>query len=200
MAKETPTDFEDEEDAERYYYLPSDSQCPAPEVHLLGLVVIWFGNLEFSLEMSLCQLLTDQDDRESFDMAQSTAAELFTFQKTMDDFARRFRQKGIASAEPELEKLLEKLKSAGTRRNQLMHSAWSPSSLWGGQDLMRMKALRDKKKVAVRDKEKVRREFERMPAESIEEARRIIEEASQALWLFTVKYIQTPEDETKQTD
>ena len=193
MAKETtPSDFEDEdEDEDERYYLPSDSKCPAPEVHLLGLVVIWFGNLEFFLELSLCHLLTIQDNQERFVMAQAITAEL-SFRQKRQAFASMFRQKGILGAEPELGTLLGKLQSAEEKRNQLMHSAWNYTSLWGGQDLMRMKSFHHKKKGH-------RRGFHRMPAESIEETRRSIEEASKALVLFTMKYIQPPHQDENTT-
>jgi hypothetical protein len=181
MANEPP-DFEDDDEDGRYYLSP-DSKCPAPEVHLLGLVVIWFGNLELFLESSIWGLLAQGDDQR-FMMAQAVTADM-SFGQKVHAFALMFREKGPSSADPELDKLVKLLSHAEVERNKLMHSSWNYSSLWGGRDLMRSKLPRRPKKLS--------RGFHRMSAEQIEETRKSIEDASASLGLFTMKYIQTPE-------
>jgi len=174
MANEPPPpDFDDE--VGRYYLTP-DSKCPAPAVHLLGLVVIWFGNLEISLESSIWGLLAQDDQR--FMMAQAVTADM-SFRQKVHAFVLMFRQKGISSAEPELNALEKMLHHAEEERNKLIHSAWN---YWGGQYLMRTKLPKHPKNL--------KRGFSRMSAETIEETRNRIEEASGSLALFTMKYIQ----------
>src|SRR5258706_2390807 len=109
MANETlPPDFEDDEDGR--YYLSPDSKCPALEVHFLGLVVIWFGNLEFFLEGSIWRLLA-QGDQQRYMMAQAVTADM-SFGQKVHVFTLMFREKGISSAEPELKTLETKLNAA----------------------------------------------------------------------------------------
>lgn len=162
--------------------MASSSKCSAPEIHLLGEVVVLFGNLEFFLEISMWQLLALEDNQARFIMVQAITAEM-SFKQKMQAFAGMFRAKGIARAEMELKELLGKLRSAEEKRNQIMHSTWNYSSIWGGQDLMRMKPYRDKKKG-------FRRGFHRMPVERIETIRNCIERANESLAQFTMKYIQ----------
>jgi hypothetical protein len=168
------------------YHLPSDSKCSSPEIHLLGEVVFWFGNLELFLEGSMWHLMVPEEDTGRFLMAQAMTAEM-SFSVKVKTFDRMFRQRGIACAESELEALVKKLTVAGAERNQLMHSSWNYSPLWGGRDLMRSKLRRNAKDLA--------RGFHRMPAESIEKTRDLIMEASSSLGLFTMKYIQSSEPE-----
>lgn len=188
MANEPP-DFEDDDEDGRYYLSP-DSKCPAPEVHLLGLVVIWFGNLELFLEGSIWGLLAQGDDQR-FMMAQAVTADM-SFGQKVHAFALMFREKGISSAETELKELVKLLNHAEEERNKLMHSSWNYSPVWGGQDLMRSKLPRRPKSLS--------RGFHRMSTNRIEETRKKIEKASASLAFFTMKYVQTPEPrgETKE--
>jgi hypothetical protein len=163
---------------EKYIRESDYSKCPAPEIHLLGEVVVWFGNLEWFLEISIWKLLTPEDDEQRVLMAQAMTAEM-PFRLKVKAFDRAFRQKGVASAESELNALVSKLNSAETERNQLMHSAWS----WDGRDFMRVKLPKSAKGLG--------RNFQRMPAKLIKEKRDCIVAASESLVLFISKYIQT---------
>jgi hypothetical protein len=165
--------------------MPSRKTCSAPEVHLLGEIVVAFGNLELFLETSLWQLLASEDDRERFLMVQALTAGM-SFGRKVDAFASMFRQKGIAQAERELAALTKGLSDAEKERNQLIHSAWNYTNIWGGGSFMRMKATANSRRG-------LRRGFHRMPPGRIEETLRRIEEAAQSLARFTVAYIQASE-------
>ncbi len=49
--------------------MPMRKTCPVPEVHLLGEIVVAFGNLEVILETTIWQLLADEGDTNRFLMA-----------------------------------------------------------------------------------------------------------------------------------
>jgi len=55
--------------------MSSERECSAPEVHLLGEIVVAFGNLELFLEGAILQLL-GADDHTRFLMAQAITAEM----------------------------------------------------------------------------------------------------------------------------
>jgi hypothetical protein len=163
----------------------SDSKCSEPEIHLLGEIVVLFGSLEHLLEVSIWKLLAPEDDKERYIMAQIITAEMSNFQQKTAVFASMFRQRRIASAEPELKALELLLRAAGEHRNQLMHSSWSYTSLWGGRDLMRTKAGR-----ASKENQAGKRRLVKMTAEDIKAVRDRIKEATESLIFFTIKYIQ----------
>lgn len=164
--------------------MKSDIRCPEPEVHFLGEVVVAFGTLEFALEVSIWQLLKTEH-REQYQMAQALTA-VMSFKNKAQAFAAMFREKGIASAESELQGLTGKLFDAEEERNQLIHSAWHR---WEGRDVVRMKASINKKKG-------LRRRLHRMPPERIETTLNKISAAAESLGQFTIKYIQPPREET----
>ncbi len=163
----------------------SGSTCPAPEVHLLGEVVVAFGTLELSLETSIWQLLRSDDA--TFILAQAVTANM-SFKNKVDSFVSMCREKKIAGAESKLRSLYAKLFKAEEGRNQLLHSAWDYTDIWGGSSFMRMKAT-----AKANDKHGLNRRFYRMPAKDIETTRDNIYAANQLLASFTVEYIQNPE-------
>jgi hypothetical protein len=159
--------------------------CSAPEVHLLGEIVVAFGNLEFFLEATICHLLTADDNQERFQMVQAMTTEM-SFGRKVHALGSMFRQKEIANAEPELSGLIKELFDAEIERNQLLHSVWSIDSPFGEGSFMRTKA-------SAKAAKGLRRGFHKMPAERIEATLKQIEAAGQSLANFTVKYIQVPE-------
>jgi hypothetical protein len=162
----------------------SGGRCSAPEVHLLGEIVIAFGNLELVLETSIWHLLKVEDDAEGFLMVQALTADM-SFAGKVHALGSMFRQRQLAEAEPELKELIKDLFAAEAERNQLFHSAWSYSDVFEG-DLMRMKA-------SVRARRgTLKRSFHRMTAKHIEMTLSRIAEVGQFLLRFTVKYIQAP--------
>lgn len=163
--------------------MPSDSNCSAPEVHLLGEIVIAWGNLEYSLEAVIWQLLK-AEDRERFLMVQAITTKM-SFQNKVHAFASMFLEKRIASAEPELKRLTKDLFEVERKRNELMHSAWH---LWRGRDFARMKASTNVKRG-------LKRRVHRMPPAKLESARQDIDAAFQSLAGFAIKYIQAPRAE-----
>lgn len=162
----------------------ANSTCPAPEIHLLGEIVVAFGNLELFLEASLWQLLASDDDRERLLMAQTLTAEM-SFDRKVHAFVSMFRQKGVPKTDSELDALRKALFAAQEERNKLLHSAWNYSDALGGS-FTRMKA-------SAKAKRGLRRRFHRMPAERIEAALRRIAAVAQSLARFTVEHIQAPE-------
>lgn len=158
--------------------------CPAPEVHLLGEIVVAFGNLELFLEVSLWQLLASEDDRERLLMAQALTAEM-SFDRKVHAFVSMFRQRCIPETDSELDALRKELFAAQEERNQLLHSAWNYSEALGAS-FMRMKA-------SAKAKHGLRRRFHRMSAERIEATLHRIADVAQALARFTVDHIQASE-------
>lgn len=166
-----------------------DTNCSAPEVHLLGEIVIAFGNLEMSLEVSIWQLLNFEAGSEQFMMAQALTAGM-PFAGKVHAFGSMFRQRKMDQAETELIEVINGLFAAEAERNQLFHSAWSYSDVFDG-DLMRTKAS-----VRAGRGGTLKRSFHRMTAERIEETLNRIQGAGGALAWFTIKYIQgAPESE-----
>lgn len=155
-----------------------------PEVHLLGEIVVAFGNLELFLETSIWHFLASAKDRERFLMAQAITAKM-PFAQKVHALGSMFQLKNIASAESELSALVKELFDAEAERNQLLHSAWNYSR---EGFFMRMKASAQAKKGLTRG-------FHRMPAARIKLTLDKIEAASQTLAKFTVKYIQPSEHE-----
>ncbi|HKH44602.1 MAG TPA: hypothetical protein VKM72_08055 [Thermoanaerobaculia bacterium] len=156
--------------------------CLAPEVHLLGEVVVAFGNLEFFIEVAIWKLLHPKDEPEQL-MAQALTAEM-NFGRKVHALGSMFRQRNIADAESDLKNLIKELFDVEAERNKLMHSTWLPD-FRGEGSLWRTKASAKAKGLT--------RQFYLMSAEGIKTALNHIEEVSQLLGLFAQKYIQAPE-------
>jgi hypothetical protein len=163
----------------------SVNKCSAPEIHLLGEIVVGFGNLELFLETSIWHLLRREDDLEGFMMMQALTADM-SFAGKVHALGSMFRQRNVETAEPELKDLIKELFAAEVERNKLFHSAWSYSDVFDG-DLMRMKAS-----ARAGNGGTLKRSFYRMTVKDIEATRRRIAEVGQSLMKFTVKYIQAP--------
>jgi len=165
----------------------TDANCPAPEVHLLGEIVVVFGNLEFALEVAIWQLLGSRGRIDHPLMAQAITAEM-SFRQKVDALISMLRQEGIVPPDvlPELDALRKELFFVEQERNQLLHSAWNYSDALDGS-FSRMKA-------SAKAKGGLRRTLHQMPAERIEKIRQNSVRAWNSLARFTRNHIQTPDE------
>ena len=165
--------------------MSSERECSAPEVHLLGEIVVAFGNLELFLEGAILQLL-GADDHTRFLMAQAITAEM-SFDRKVHAFATMFKLKSPGHAETELEALVKELFAVEGQRNALLHSAWNYSQNFGA--FMRMKS-------SAKATQGLRHRLHRMPPEKIRATRSNIAAVADSLARFTMAYIQEPKTTT----
>jgi len=158
----------------------ADLKCRMPAIHLLGEIVIAFGNLELFLEAAIWQLLGAEEQKRNL-MAQTITAEM-SFDRKVHAFVNMFKQHSPGQAENEIKDLVKDLFAVQEERNALLHSAWNYSEKFGG--FYRMKASSKAAKG-------LKRRIYQMPVERLEGIRNRIEAVGDSLARFTMTHIQT---------
>jgi hypothetical protein len=153
-------------------------RCPSPEIHLLGEIIVGFGDLELALEMAIWKLLGDQD-AERLLMAQAITAEM-SFDRKVHALASMVRGKYGDTHQAALAGLVKALFEAQDQRNGLLHSAWSYSPQF--ETVVRMKST-------AKASRGLKRTIDRMNPERLEGIRNRIRAVVQALERFTATHL-----------
>ena len=113
------------------------SRCPEPAVHILGEIVMGFGNVELFLETGIWHLLKGRGKNPLL-LPQAVTAEM-SFGRKVHAFFSMYRLKYPSKGgDAEVKELTKELFAAQEQRNAVLRSAWSYSSNPGV--LERMKA------------------------------------------------------------
>jgi hypothetical protein len=108
--------------------MPS-TRCGTPEIHILGQIVVTFGNLELYLAVSIWQLIAGSHD-DSRILGEAITAEM-SFDRKMHAFGSLFKLRFPNESEDRgLKRVLGLLDGAQQERNAVLHSAWSYSEEW----------------------------------------------------------------------
>jgi hypothetical protein len=159
--------------------MPVNHQCPALEVHLLGEIVVAFGNLELFLE-AMIWLLIGEDNPTRHLMAQAITAEM-SFERKVNAFASMFKVKRPSHAKAELEALVKELFAVQGERNALLHSAWTYSQNFEAWT---------RTKASAKARQGLRRRVHRMTPERLKVVRKHIAVVGDSLARFTMAHIQ----------
>lgn len=155
--------------------------CSQPELHLIGDIVVRFGNLDMFVATAIWKLLGDR--RDLFILGQAITAEM-SFDRKVHAFASMYRIRFPEQAkEPELQALTGVLFAAQDGRNAIVHSAWTESPEEEGAFSLRLKA-------SSKAKRGLRTQFQRVTTARLEEVRDLIEQASLRFGLFMMNCIQ----------
>src|SRR5687768_8422189 len=96
------------------------------ELQRLGEVAMWFGNLEFSVDSAIWELVAASDD-DLKRLLQAVTVEM-SFDRKVHAFASLFKLRFPDEANDEqLKSIVAELFEAQRKRNAVLHSAWSHS-------------------------------------------------------------------------
>lgn len=87
-------------------------------IPLIGLVVMWFNALENSINLILCEIITDRTDVPGL-----IVINRLSYGTKVDLLQRFFMDFGYAK-DPEINQLIQKLKELGKDRNHVVHADW----------------------------------------------------------------------------
>ena len=161
-------------------------KCNMPEIHLLGEIVVAFGNLELFLEVVIWQLLGVEEQNRNI-MAQIITSEM-SFDRKVHAFVNMFKENEPDQAEDDLKALTKDLFAVQAERNALLHSAWNYSEKFGG--LYRMKA-------SAKASKGMNRRIYPMPVQRLEGVRGRIQAVGETLARFAMAHIQKKANESE---
>jgi hypothetical protein len=154
-------------------------RCSAPEVHIVGEIVIGFGNLELYLDLGIWQLLSGSDNRTQT-LAEAITAEM-SFDRKVHAFSSLYKLRGADGDAAELQALVKSLFDVQGERNAIVHSAWSYSESLEG--FTRMKA-------SAKARRGLQRRLHRMAPGRLEDVRVRIARVGERLARFVLEKIQ----------